>query len=190
MTSSEYSSLLVISTRKAHEALFEEYYNYVRTIVFNRLRSTASSEDVEECISDVFAEVFFSFSDKYDFSDMKIFIGTIAKRKSIDHYKKLTRRSVTSFSLDDDSLTELSSDEDVASNSEKKELRHILIDCIKALGEPDSTIVIQKFYYNMNSMQIGKLIGMKPSSVRMRCKRAAEKLKKLLEEKGIQEDAI
>lgn len=190
MTSSEYTSLLAISTKKAHEALFEDYYNYVRTIVFNRLRSTASEEDIEECISDVFAEVFFSFSDKYDFPDMKVFIGVIAKRTSIDYFKKLTRNSGKNVSLEDETLDEIRSDESVSENSEKKELKRILLDCIKALGEPDSTIIIQKFYYNMNSMQIGKLISMKPSSVRMRCKRAAEKLRRLLEEKGIQEGSI
>ena len=65
-----------------------------------------------------------------------------------------------------------------------------MADCIRSLGEPDSTIVIQKFYYNKNSSQIAGLLSMKPSAVRMRVKRAAARLRKALAERGIKEDSL
>ncbi|MBR3282783.1 MAG: sigma-70 family RNA polymerase sigma factor [Ruminococcus sp.] len=59
------------------------------------------------------------------------------------------------------------------------------MDAIKSLGEPDSTILIQKYYYDRNSREIGKLLSMKPATVRMRSKRAAEKLREILTGSGV-----
>ena len=189
MTGAEYSLLLQKSTREAHEMLFNEYYSYVCAIAFNRLRSY-SNEDIEECISDIFAEVFFSFSVEYTKGDMKGYIGTIAKRRCIDRFRKLSKDNGTAFSIDDENVPEISSGENIEEESEKSELRRILIECIKTLGEPDSTIIIQKFYYKKTSNQIADILSMKPSGVRMRCKRAADKLKEALAKRGIKEDAI
>lgn len=190
MTGGEYLSLLERSPKLAHEKLFGEYYNYVRTIAFNRLRSTGTSEDVEECISDIFAQIFFTFCEKYSNGDMKGFIGTVAKRMSIDHYRRLSRKAGKTVSIDDEGAPEISSGVDLVGESENLELRRILIDSIKELGEPDSTILIQKYYYNRRSQQIGSLLSMNPSTVRMRCKRAAEKLRKVLELRGVKEGMI
>lgn len=189
MTGAEYNLLLQKTPRKAHEMLFNEYYSYVRAIAFNRLRFS-TNEDIEECISDIFAEVFFSFNDGNAQGELKGYIGTIAKRKCIDRYRSLSRNSDRVFSIDEDNAPEISSGEDLAAESERSELRRILMECIKALGDPDSIIMIQKFYYNKNSQQIADLLSMKPSAVRMRCKRAADKLKEALAIRGIKEDAL
>ena len=72
MTGKEYSRLYHKYRDKAYDALFEEYCNYVYAIVYNRLRGIASREDIEECVSDVFADVFFGYDTASSFSgDMK-----------------------------------------------------------------------------------------------------------------------
>ena len=132
MTFDEYSKLQDQSPEKAHAALFEEYYRYVKAIVFNRLRSF-SNEDIEECISDIFADVFFSFSRSPFAGDIKVFIGTVARNKSIDHFRKHSRNAGKTVYLEDDSTPEIRSGEDIAGENEKKELSHILMDCINSL---------------------------------------------------------
>ena len=189
MTYDEYDRLQSKSPEQAHAALFDEYYRYVKTIVFNRLRSF-SNEDIEECISDVFADVFFRLSNDPLTGDIKVFIGTVARNKSIDHFRKHSRNAGKTVSLEDDNMPEFRSGEDIAGENEKKELRHILMDCITSLGEPDSSIIIKKFYYDMDSKQIAGELSMKPSAVRMRCSRAAAKLKDLLTTKGFMEGII
>ena len=57
MTDNEYRALFEKSPAAAQNALFEEYINYVYSIVFNKLRSCGSAEDIEECVSDVFSAV-------------------------------------------------------------------------------------------------------------------------------------
>ena len=51
MTHNEFRDELKKSEKQAHKRLFESYSNYVYTIVFNRLRSCASREDIEECVA-------------------------------------------------------------------------------------------------------------------------------------------
>ena len=59
-----------------------------------------------------------------------------------------------------------------------------LLRLIESLGEPDSDIIIQKYYYNMNSNEIASKHSMSPEAVRMRCSRALKKLKELLTREG------
>lgn len=56
---------------------------------------------------------------------------------------------------------------------------------INELGEPDSTITLQKYYYDRSSNEIAKLLSMKASAMRMRAARTLEKLKKSLSAAGI-----
>ena len=190
MNGDEYKKILKRSRGEAHQLLFDEYYNYVGTIVINHLRNVGSIEDTEECISDVFAKVFFVLEDQPVTGDMKKFIATIAKRTSIDRFRMLSRRTERSISLDDEQFSGISSDDDLEAENERCELQRIVADCIRSLGEPDSTIVIQKFYYNKTSRQIAGLLSMKPSAVRMRVKRAGEQLRKALAERGIKEGSL
>lgn len=186
----EYNSIRKHSRREAHQLLFDEYYNYVGTIVVNHLRNVGSREDTEECISDIFAKVFFVLEDQPVAGDMRKFIATIAKRTSIDRFRTLSRKAERSISLDDEMFSGISSDDDLEAENERCELQRILADCISSLGEPDSTIVIQKYYYNKTSRQIAGLLSMKPSAVRMRVKRAAEQLRAALAERGIKEESL
>ena len=190
MNGNEFSEKLKKSRSEAHNLLFEEYYNYVGTIVVNRLGCLGSREDTEECISDIFAKVFFSLEKNPVSGDLKAFIGTVAKRTSIDRFRSLSAKSGRTIALEDERFSGVSSDDDLEADNEKRELKRIVADCIRSLGEPDSTIVIQKFYYNKNSSQIAGLLSMKPSAVRMRVKRAAARLRKALAERGIKEDSL
>ncbi|MBP1566966.1 MAG: sigma-70 family RNA polymerase sigma factor, partial [Oscillospiraceae bacterium] len=69
--------------------------------------------------------------------------------------------------------------------SDSNEVRRDILREIEALGEPDSTILMQKFYYNKTSSEIGKTVKMTASSVRSRCARAIERLKISLASIGI-----
>jgi RNA polymerase sigma-70 factor (ECF subfamily) len=186
MTGIELSELLSRSPEECHRVLMQEYGKYVYSIVYNKLRSYGTQEDIEECFCDVFADIFikFEYDEKY-VNDIKSYIGTVAKRTAIDRYRKLSaEREHTSYT-DEDEMTELVSDFSVDEQVDSSELRRILLKSIKELGEPDSTILIQKFYYNRKSSEIAKTVSMTASSVRSRCTRAIDKLRGKLAEAGI-----
>lgn len=185
MTDQQVRELLKSSPQTAHRLIFDKYYNYVYTIVFNRLRSFASREDIEECISDVFSDIFIKYNSDGEYNgDIKGFIAFIAKRRAVDTLRRLTSRGVNAVSIDDNEALQLSSAERVDELAEKAETGHAILDAVRSLGEPDSTIIMQKYYYGRNSADIADIVGMKPAAVRKRLSRAAEKLKKILTDMG------
>ena len=51
---------------------------------------------------------------------------------------------------------------------------------VEELGEPDSTIIIQKYFFMRSSAEISKLVSLTPEAVRVRCSRALKKLRETL----------
>lgn len=186
MTSRELADMMRISPAACHKALVREYGRYVYAIVYNKLRSCGTNEDVEECVSDVFADIFMKCDlDISSENDIKSLISTIAKRRAIDRFRSLSSKSNYIADANEDDMHELASDFSVDEHVESSELRRILLDKIDELGEPDSTILIQKFYYNRNSKEIAKTVSMTAVAVRARCSRAISRLRAKLVEVGI-----
>ena len=61
---------------------------------------------------------------------------------------------------------------------------------IKELGEPDSTIIIQQYYYNRTAKEIAESISMTSAAVQKRSSRAKQKLKLLLAYAGIGKEGL
>ena len=61
----------------------------------------------------------------------------------------------------------------------------MLLDKIDELGEPDSTIIIQQYYYNRTTLEIGKAISMTAAAVQKRSIRARKRLRSMLTEIGV-----
>lgn len=185
MTDKDYRELYRKSPTEAQNMLFEEYVGYVYSIVYNKLRSCGTHEDIEECVGDVFLAVYLNYDNNGSFDgNLKGFIGTIANRKAISKFRSITLHTEHTSSLEDE-LLEIADSECIEEKAEKSELRDILLNVIKSLGEPDSTIILQKFYFNENSNKIAKKLSMTSDNVRARCSRAMKKLQKLLALQGI-----
>ena len=186
MTEQELRNLLCQSKEAGQRAIFDQYSNYVYTIVYSKLHTCGTYEDIEECVSDVFAKIFMCLDINHEGS-LQGYIGLVAKRTAINAYYQLTHRPGSAFSLDEQEGLDLASGEDVQQDYMQKEMRRRLLEQIRQLGEPDSTIIIQKFYYQRNSLQIGKMLSMNPLTVRKRCERALKRLKSMLVKEEIYE---
>ena len=127
-----------------------------------------------------------------DFSgDLKGFIAAVSRNTAIDAFRRLSNKNNRSVYIDDDTTEELRSDERIEENAEKAERSRILLGKIKELGEPDTTIIIQQYFYNRTAKEIAKSISMTAAAVQKRSSRARQKLKALLCEAGIgKEDLI
>ncbi|MBR6996884.1 MAG: sigma-70 family RNA polymerase sigma factor [Ruminococcus sp.] len=192
MTDMELRMLMAESVQKCHRAVFDKYCNYVYAIVINILRNCGSREDIEDCVSDVFFKLYKQLDAKTDFSgDLKSFIAAISRNTAIDAFRRLSNKNNRSVYIDDDTTEELRSDERIEENAEKAERSRILLGKIKELGEPDTTIIIQQYFYNRTAKEIAKSISMTAAAVQKRSSRARQKLKALLCEAGIgKEDLI
>ena len=179
MNDNEIFRLMTEKPKIGQRAMFDEYYSYVYAVSINILRGYGTAQDVEECVIDTFTKVFRSISFENN-PAIKPFIGTVAKNCALSMRRSLSTKNERSCSLESEEVGSLSTGERLEENSEKKEMSQILLRQIKALGEPDSTIIMQKFFYELNSAQIGRLVGMTPTAVRMRCGRALKRLKTAL----------
>lgn len=185
MTDSEYRVLMKESPDKGQRALFDEYFSYVFSIVYSRLKDCATIEDIDECVSDIFSDVFLSYDpcSGYD-GDLKGFISTVANRKSVNMYRRLSSEKARFAPADDEELSRIPDNTDIQDTAEGSELKAILLKKIDELGEPDSGIILRKYFGNMTSKEIAAEVSLTPEAVRVRCGRALKKLRKKLSDEG------
>lgn len=177
MTEENLRELIAESQRNGFKVLFKQYQNYVYTIVWSRIRKIGSAEDAEEAVSDTFADIFLNFSTINEGS-LQAYIGTVAKRKAINKYRRLV--SEKAVPTDDEEILKLPDDTDIAADSETLERNRLIYEKICSLGEPDASLIIQKYYYDRKSKDIANDFNMTHGAVRVRLNRALKKLKELL----------
>lgn len=179
MSESEIQEKLKYSPDAGQRALFDEYYNYVYAIALRILRGTLPMSDIEECVIDIFAHIMLNYNPDSEGS-LKGYVGIVAKRYSITMLRKATKRISRNVSMDSDDFSDIVSETDVEQTAENAFVSEAILNAIKALGEPDSIIIIQKYFYDRKSAEIGKIVGLSPNAVRTRVNRAMKKLKKAL----------
>ena len=187
MTESELRSKISESRKEGFRILFQQYHGYVYAIVWNRICKVGSHEDAEECVSDVFTDIFLQF-DQIEDGKLQSYIRTVAKRRAINCFYRLTAKPVT-ISMEEMEYDTTASDEDIERDIEQASLRSILLKKVKMLGEPDATIIMMKYYYEAEPAAIAQAVHLSRSAVRMRLSRAMKRLAKLLEEDGYTLDA-
>ncbi len=177
MKEAQLQILLRKSPEEGYRALVDTYGSYVYAIVRNRLSGTGSSGEVEECVSDVFAELFFQFREQGvpDASGLKALIGTVAKRRAIDVFRQLSR-SVPTISMEEAGALEQTQEQE----AETILLRRQLLRLIESLGEPDCSILIRQYFYGCTVREIAAGIHMTAEAVQKRSLRARQRLKAML----------
>lgn len=182
MTDKDIKELIKRSPGEGFKALFSEYWSYVYTIVYNILRDCGSRSDIEDCTADVLSDVMMNYNAEHEGS-LKAYLGTSAKRRAIDMRRSLISRK--SISIDEDVSLQLTSDENIEAAAESSHISAILLSRIEELGEPDASIIIQKYFYDRSSAETARILGMNPITVRSRLRRALKKLRDVLTDMDI-----
>lgn len=182
MTDQEWLELMHSSPKEGRRALIDNYSNLVYAIVLNKLKGCASREDIEDCVSDVFVTVF-EAEDKFSASSgsLKSYISTIAKRTAIDAWRRLTYRQNTTDHLEDTETELPSGEEDPSAMLAGKLEKRRLWEIVKALGEPDTSIIVRQYFYEQSAKEIAKALSMTAAAVQKRSVRARAKMKELLQ---------
>ncbi len=182
MTERELRLLIDGSEKDGFRSLFQQYNGYVYAIVWSHICKVGTHEDADECVSDVFTDIFLHF-DQIEEGKLQSYVRTVAKRKAVDCFRRLTAKP-PSAGLDE-GVEQAASDTDVEQNYDRTALRHILLDKIRLLGEPDTTIVMMKYFYDCKSVEIARVVHMNQAAVRQRLHRAMKRLRELLADEGI-----
>jgi len=175
----ELLELLHNKPERGLKMMMDNYMALIYTIIFNKLSGMYSKEDIEECVSDVFFEVFHHKS-RIDLQkgSIKALLAVVAKRKAIDMYRK--NKNNNHLPIDDVSQGLYTAEDEVAYTLLLKESNSELITAIKSLGEPDSEIILRRYYLQQSSKDISKNIGLKVNTIDKKVCRGIQKLKKLL----------
>ena len=72
--------------------------------------------------------------------------------------------------------------EDLRLTSEERLLQQQLLTELEALGEPDATILLQKYYYGRKMADIAKAVGLSTHAAQVRCGRALKRLQTKLKD--------
>lgn len=151
------------------------YGGLLVTVVRARLPVSAfGSGEVEDVVADTLSAFYLSL-DRYRSQECSIrsYLCVMAKNRAAD---VLRRSRIVPLPLDS---AEIEDSLDVADGAEESELRARLLDEIKRLGEPDSAILIRKYYLGQSSKDVAADLGMTVSNVDTRTHRAIRKLKEI-----------
>ena len=150
------------------------YTPYVYKIVGTRLAGLCTAEDMEEAVSDIFMKFYRGGQAcRFEINSVRAYISAIAQRHCIDLMRAVLSRE-REVPLDeklDDPAAEVTA-----------ESRTELIDAVKRLGEPDSSIIIRRYYFGQTGAEIARDLGMKENTVNKRISRCLPRLKQILEE--------
>ena len=131
-------------------------------------------EEIEECVSDAFLVVYKS-RERLDFSQgsVKAYLCATARNLAISRLKK--QAGAAEVPLDDLARSADETESAAIRNLEAEEL----IQAVLALGEPDSKIILYRYYFNLSSKEIARLLDIKPNTIDQRMRRALNKLNRL-----------
>lgn len=183
MSEQEVLELLHTNPQKGFEIIISKYTGLMYAIAYSKLSSVCTREDIEECVSDIFA-LFYEQRAVIDLSrgSIKAFLMILAKRTAIKLFKKTCSCSIELTSIDNETLSQeyLISKEDTVEPVIEKETRLMLIRAVKALEEPDCTIILRRYYLGETAKEIAKRVNLSQNAVEKRIARNLKKLKTIL----------
>ena len=166
----------------ALQQIIDGYSGYVYAIVKNIIQPPLQPEDIEEVVSDVFLRLWEKV-ETVDADRLRSWLAAVTRNRAKDKLRALH----LSLPLEEDVLdcTVESSEEDAL----RRETGRIARDAVESLPEPDRSIFLRFYYLYQKTGDIAAALHMKPAAVRARLSRGRERLKAMLEERGIGHEA-
>ena len=158
------------------EQLMDQYAGLVYAVVRGKLSDAfCVSSDIEDCVADVFSD-FYSSLERYDpkKSSIKSYLCVLARHRAIDVFRRREKQRGDIWADDDACLIQLA-DESI----DEAGLRREVLDAVKSLGEPDTSIIVKKYYLGESSKQIATALKLTVTTVDTRAHRALSKLRKM-----------
>lgn len=181
MQDDELLNILKTDPNTGMTLLMKQYAGLVYTIVKHKLTGqTFCDADIEHCVADTFSE-FYCDLNKYDkvAGSIRSWLCVIAKHNAYDCLRR-HKKEVGTLSLDAEGIAEPRDDDfSVEEALLTKEFKEELLRKIMSLGEPDSTILLRKYYFSESSKEIAASLNLTVSSVDTRAHRAIKKLRSI-----------
>ncbi|MGE7767570.1 sigma-70 family RNA polymerase sigma factor [Peribacillus sp. NPDC096540] len=157
---------------EALEFIIDTYLPLIKGVTYKILSPLKNDGIIEECINDIFLSIW-NHSKKFhgDKTDFRKWICAIAKFKSIDYYRKATKKMEHTSSY-----TEVDSEKSAEDELIILEDRKELLQLIDLLEPVDRDIFIMKYFLGLKSEDISIKLGLTKASIDNRIYRGKKKL--------------
>ncbi len=164
--------------KSAYSILVSRYSNYVFTIV---MRYINNRELAEELAQDVFVKAYRFLADFKGNSKFSTWLYAIVNTTCLSHLRKKKDGSIL---MEEEKLVFYAGNTNSASyNLEQKTQKEIINTAMNLLPEADS-LILNLFYIAEQSIEeIGVIVGLTPTNVKVKLFRARQKLKEIVENK-------
>ena len=157
----------------------QKYSKLLWKIAASVLINAASTQDVEECVADVFIYLW-QYPEKYDSDKAKLssWLSLIARSRAVDRYRQVARKREISMeeAMEGAVAESLGYDGAIAADEEKERLHS----CLEKLEEQEKELIIRRYYYEQKPAEIAVALDMPKKQVENRLYYVRQKLKKMM----------
>jgi len=160
----------------AYEFLIKEYTRPVYYLGYNILNIGNSKEDIEECVADVFLEVWLKINE-FDSgrSNFRTWILILTKYKALTYKRKLNKNHLEN--IDDYQIEE---HDVVEKQMIDRETQEKLLETINSFNRTDKELFIRRYFCNEKISDIMQSLGLSRSAVDNRLLRGRKRIKEVL----------
>ncbi len=165
------------------EVCMDLYGPTVAYIVKKILEGTGRLQDVEECVSDIFVEVWDRIEGYHtEKGNLKTWIMMIGKYKALDYRRRLLKKQ--SEVLNDNQVVYLKAKDNTESKVLSKEKYDQMIQALKEYNAQDRELFIQRYFYYYSIETLAKEYDLSRQAVENRLYRARKYLREMLEDEA------
>lgn len=162
---------------QAMQKIICRYSRLLWSIVGAVLSQVGTVEDMEECVADVFIDLW-EHPQKYDESrgSLKAWLSVIARNKAIDRYRQKTK--IQTIPLEETMLMEKMGIET------EKEKNEGLRAALAGLTEEEREILLRRYVYQQKPKEMAVALALSVKQVENRLYRIKAKMRKQMEQEG------
>ncbi len=160
--------------QKALDFIYSKYVGLVYKVVYDILNGKAAKEDIEECVSDIFIDVW-NNALKYNESiaDFKNWIVAVSKYKAIDYFRKFRRKYETVELEEDVIISGENIENKIIQNNDIKTVYEI----IDNMNDVDKKIFVKRYFLDESIMNISSYLNLPRSVIDNRLSRGRKSIK-------------
>lgn len=164
---------------KALDYIYSRYAGLAYKIVVGVLMNTASREDIEECVSDIFVGIWRNAS-KYNskITTFDKWLISVSKYKAIDYLRRIRKSTQTIELHDDIAITSNSLEEKIIQANDMNSLYGL----INEMEDTDKQIFVRRYILNEKIVDIAEYLGIPRSVVDNRLTRGRKTIKNMWKE--------
>lgn len=161
---------------QAMQKIICRYSRLLWSIVGAVLSQVGTTEDMEECVADVFIDLW-EHPQKYDESrgSLKAWLSVIARNKAIDRYRQKTK--IQTIPLEETVLAQMGVEPEM-------ENREGLQEALAELTEVEREILLRRYVYQQKPKEMAVALGLSVKQIENRLYRIKAKMRKQMEQEG------